>query len=132
MTPRSPLIAGAWKAQIHEVDQAWKVFCYLCTPTLFSNRSILTWRVANRFFAKLLSFLFDNMPWCYLVVASLFPYSCALLLLFVIHIYALEQLLVLSCPKPQRVQSMRKTSQSTCRFFFSLFDNPIHKNHIKY
>ena len=32
---------------------------------------------------------------------------------------------ILSCPKPQRIQSMRKTSQSTCRFF--LFDNPIHK-----
>ena len=36
----------------------------------------------------------------------------------------------LSCPKPQKIQSMRKTSQSTCRFF--LFDNPFHKNHIKY
>ena len=34
----------------------------------------------------------------------------------------------MSHPKPQRVWSMRKTSQSTCRFFFSfLFDNPIHK-----
>ena len=67
------------------------------------------------------SLISSSMSWCYLVVASLFPYSCALLLLFVIHIYALEQLSVLSRPKPQRVQSMRKTSQSTCRFFFSPF-----------
>ena len=34
----------------------------------------------------------------------------------------------MSHPKPQRVWSMRKTSQSSCRFFLSfLFDNPIHK-----
>ena len=38
----------------------------------------------------------------------------------------------LSRPKPQRVQSMRNTFQGTCRFFFFLFDNSIHKNHIKY
>ena len=37
---------------------------------------------------------------------------------------------LLSRPKPQMVQSMKKTSPSTCRFF--LFDNPIHINHIKY
>ena len=36
----------------------------------------------------------------------------------------------MSCPKPQRVQSVKRMSQSTCRFF--IFDNPIHKNHIKY
>ena len=39
----------------------------------------------------------------------------------------------LSRPKPQLFQSVRKTSQSTCRFFLSfLFDNPIHKNYIKF
>ena len=32
--------------------------------------------------------------------------------------------------KPQRVQSMRNTSRSTCRFFF--LDNLIHINYIQY
>ena len=44
-----------------------------------------------RFFVKVFGFLFDNMFWCYLVVAFLFPYSCALLLLFVVRVYALEE-----------------------------------------
>ena len=52
-TPRSPLVVGAWRAQVHWVDQVWRVFCYSCTPTLFSSGSISTW--------------------CYLVFASLFP-----------------------------------------------------------
>ena len=29
----SQLVAGAWKAQVHGVDYAWRVFCYSCTPT---------------------------------------------------------------------------------------------------
>ena len=49
--PKSQLVVGAWKAQVHKVDYAWKVFCYLCTSNLFSSGSILTWRVAERFFA---------------------------------------------------------------------------------
>ena len=60
MTPRSPLIARAWRAQVHGVDLAWRVFCYSYTPTLFTSRSISTWRVAERFFAKFFGFLFDN------------------------------------------------------------------------
>ena len=99
MTPRSPLVAGAWRAQVHLVNYAWRVFCYSCTPTLFSSRSILTSRITERFFAEFLGFLFDNTSWCYLMVASLFPYSCALLLLFVVHVYALEKFL---CSKYQR------------------------------
>ena len=94
MTPRSPLVAGAWRAQVHWVNQAWRVFCYSCTPTLFSSGSISTWRVAERIFDEFFGFLFGNMSWCYFVVASFFPYSCTLLLLFVVHVYALEQLLV--------------------------------------
>ena len=43
MTPRSPLVAEAWRAQVHWVDQAWRVFCYLCTPTLFSSGLIIAW-----------------------------------------------------------------------------------------
>ena len=73
MTPRSPLVAGAWRAQVHGVDLAWRVFCYSYTPTLFISRSISTWRVAERFFAKFFGFLFDNTSWCYLVFASFFP-----------------------------------------------------------
>ena len=57
---------------------------------LFTSGSISTWRVVERFFAEFFGFLFDNMSWCYLVFASLFPYSCALHLLFVIYVYALE------------------------------------------
>ena len=72
-TPRSPLIVRAWRAQVHGVDYAWRVFCNLCTPTLFSNGSISIWRVAERFFAEFFDFLFDNTFWCYLVFASLFP-----------------------------------------------------------
>ena len=42
---------------------------------LFISGSISTWRVAERFFAKFFSFLFDNTSWCYFVFVSLFPYS---------------------------------------------------------
>ena len=73
MTPRSPLIARAWRAQVHGVDLAWRVFCYSYTPTLFTSRSISTWRVAERFFAKFFGFLFNNTSWCYLVFASFVP-----------------------------------------------------------
>ena len=57
---------------------------------VYSNLSILTWRVAEKFFVKFFNFLFDNTSWFYFVFASLFPYSCALHLLFVVHVYALE------------------------------------------
>ena len=81
ITPKSPLVAGAWRAQVHWLDQAWRVFCYSCTPILFSSGLILTWRVAERFFAEFFAFVFNNTSLCYLVVASFFLYSCALLLL---------------------------------------------------
>ena len=90
MTPRSSLVVGAWRAQVHWVDLAWRVFCYSCTSTLFSSGLITTWRAVKRFFAEFFGFLFDNTSWCYLVVASLFPCSCTLLLLSVIHVCALE------------------------------------------
>ena len=48
------------------------------------------WRAAERFFAEFFGFLFDNTSPCYLVFASLFLYSYALILLFVVHVYALE------------------------------------------
>ena len=89
-TLRSLLVAGAWRAQVYWVDKAWKVFCYSCTSTLFSYRLISSWRAAEKFFAEFFGFLFDNTFWCYLVFASFFPYSCPLLLLFVVLVYALE------------------------------------------
>ena len=52
----SQLVARVWRAQVHWVDQAQRVFCYLCTPTLFSSRSITTWRAVEKFFAKFFSF----------------------------------------------------------------------------
>ena len=72
MTSRSLLVAGVWRAQVHWVDQAWRVFCHLYTPTLFSSGSITAWRAAERFFAEFFSFLFNNTSRCYLVFASLF------------------------------------------------------------
>ena len=32
-TSRNPLVAKTWRAQIHWVNQAWRVFCHSCTPT---------------------------------------------------------------------------------------------------
>ena len=32
-TPRSSLVAGVWRAQVHWIEQVWSVFCYLCIPT---------------------------------------------------------------------------------------------------
>ena len=78
-TPRSPLIV-----------RAWRVFCNLCTPTLFSNGSISIWRVAERFFAEFFSFLFDNTSWCYLVFASFFPTLLAFILLLMMDEYGLR------------------------------------------
>ena len=57
---------------------------------LFTSKSISTRRVAKRFFAEFFSFLFDNISWCYIVFTSLFPYSCTLLLLLIVHVYALK------------------------------------------
>ena len=51
---------------------------------------LTAWRAVERFFVEFFGFLFDNTSWCYLVVAYLFPYFCALLLLFVVHVNALE------------------------------------------
>ena len=58
---RSLLVVGAWRAQVHREDLAWKVICYSCTPTIFTSGSISTWKVAERFFTEFFSFLFNNM-----------------------------------------------------------------------
>ena len=121
MTQRSPLAVGAWRAQVHQVDQAWGVFCYLCTPTLFSIGSISTWRLTERIFDEFFGFLFDNTSWCYLIVASFFPYSCTLLLSFVAHVYALEQLSVY-CASLSLVPHLDKLElkQSNCNFYLGV------------
>ena len=71
--PRSQLVVGAWRAQVHGVDKAWRVICYLYTSTLFSSGSLSTWRVAEKFSVKFFNFLFNNASRCYLMFASLFP-----------------------------------------------------------
>ena len=91
MTLRSLLVVGAWRVQVHWVDQAWRVFCYSCTPTLFSSESISTWRVAERFFAKFFDFFFDNTSRCYLVFASLFPTLKFYFILLIMDEYGLGQ-----------------------------------------
>ena len=91
MTPRSPLVAGAWRAQVHRVDQVWKVFCYSYTPTLFSNGSILTQRVVKRFFTEFFGFFFNNTSRCYLVFASLFPTLKLYFISLIIDEYGLRQ-----------------------------------------
>ena len=53
MIQKNSLVAETWRAQVHWVDQAW--------------------RVAEKFFAEFFGFLFDNMFWCYLVFVSIFP-----------------------------------------------------------
>ena len=54
---------GAWRAQIHWVDQAWRVFCCSCIPTTFFSGLFTTQRAAKRFYASCV----------FLVFASLFP-----------------------------------------------------------
>ena len=75
--------------------------------------------------------------------------TCQIVLLGAVSVETLESLSLyltnflgslyrykMSYPKPQKVQSMRKTSQVPIDiyiyFFFFLFDNSIHINHIKY
>ena len=64
---------GAWRAQVHWVDQAWRVFCCLCIPTSFFRGLLTSWRAAERFYANNFGFLFDNTSGVVLVFASLFP-----------------------------------------------------------
>ena len=56
MTPRSSLVAGVWKAQVHWVDQAQRVFCYLCTQILFSSGSIYLLKGSEKVFRRVLRF----------------------------------------------------------------------------
>ena len=63
----------AWRAQVHWVDQVWRVFCYSCIPITFFSGLFTAWRVGKRFYAESFGFLFDNTSCVVFVFASLFP-----------------------------------------------------------
>ena len=52
----SQLVAGAQRAQVHWIDQAWRVFCYSCTPTLFSSELICRLEGGGKVFCRVLQF----------------------------------------------------------------------------
>ena len=77
----SQLVAGVQRAQVHGIDQAWRVFCYSCIPTYSLVDRFTAWRAAERFFAEFFVFLFDNTSACYFVFAFYFPTLLAFILL---------------------------------------------------
>ena len=60
-------------AQVHWVDQAWRVFCCSCIPISFFSRLLTAWRAVERFYAENFSFLFDNALLCCLCVCISLP-----------------------------------------------------------
>ena len=52
------------RAQVHWVDQAWRVYCCSCIPTTFSSGLLTAWRAAERFYVEGFGFLFDNTSLC--------------------------------------------------------------------
>ena len=64
---------GACRAQVHQVDQAWRIFCYSCILTTFFSGLFTDWKAVERFYADSFGFLFDNTLCVILVFASLFP-----------------------------------------------------------
>ena len=64
---------GAWRAQVHWVDQVWRVFYNSCIPNTFFSGLFTAWRAAKRFYAEGFGFLFNNTLCVVLVFASLFP-----------------------------------------------------------
>ena len=65
----------AQRAQIHWVDQAWKVYCCSCIPTTLSSGLLTAWRAAERFYAESFGFLFDNTSLCCPCVCISLPLS---------------------------------------------------------
>ena len=63
----------AQKAQVHLVDQTWRVFYCSYISTTFFSGLFTAWRVAEMFYAEGFGFLFDNTSCVALVFASLFP-----------------------------------------------------------
>ena len=54
----------AWRAQVHQIDQTWRVYCCSCIPTTFSSGLLTAWRAAERFYTEGFGFLFDNTSLC--------------------------------------------------------------------
>ena len=69
---RNLIGVGAWRTQVHWVDQVWRVFCCSYIPTTFFSGLFTTWRAANRFYVEGFGFLFDNTSCVVFVFASLF------------------------------------------------------------
>ena len=63
---------GAWRAQVHWVDQDWRIFCCSCIPTTFFSELFIAWMAAERFYTEGFGFLFDNTSCVVLMFASLF------------------------------------------------------------
>ena len=81
----SQLVVGAWKAQVHRVDQAWRIFCFYVLTHSLLNR-FTTSRATDKFFAT----FFDNTSACYLVFTFFFLTLLAFILLFIFDEYGLE------------------------------------------
>ena len=65
----------AWRAQVHWVDQAQRVYCCSCIPTTFSSGLFTAWRAVERFYAEGFGFLFDNTLLCCPCVCISLPLS---------------------------------------------------------
>ena len=65
----------AWRAQVHQVDQAWMVYCCSCIPTTFSSGLLIAWRAAERFYTESFGFFFDNTSLYCPCVCIFFPLS---------------------------------------------------------
>ena len=64
-----------WRAQVHQIDQAWRVFCCSCISTSFFSGLLTTWRATERFYAENFGFLFNNTSLCCLCICIFLPYS---------------------------------------------------------
>ena len=80
----------AWKAQVHLVDQAQRVFCCSCIPTSFSSGSLTAWRAVERFYAENFGFLFDNTSLCCLCLHLSSLNFCHLITAVVVIIFGLD------------------------------------------
>ena len=56
MVRLNQLVVGAWRAQVRSIDKAWRVFCYSCTPTLFSSGSLYHLEGGGEVFRQILRF----------------------------------------------------------------------------
>ena len=64
-----------WRAQVHQVDQVWRVYCYSCIPTTFFSGLLTAWKAVERFYAESFGFFFDNTSCVVLVFAFGFLFT---------------------------------------------------------